>query len=45
MTTDSLISEAQAALDALMQEHQRPFKLTAQKLVANGSSQYTIHFF
>ena len=45
MTTDLLKSEAQAALDELMQNHQLPFKLEARELRSEGPLQYTIRFY
>ena len=45
MTIESLKLEAQAALEALMQEGQLPFKLRAWEVVSHEPSQYTIRFY
>lgn len=43
MTTDSLMLEAQAALDELMQEGELPFSLEARELITKDS-EHTIRF-
>lgn len=45
MALDPLKLEAQQALDELWKEKLVPFKLTVGKIVAEDSSQYTLHFF
>ena len=45
MALDPLKLEAQQTLDELWEEKLVPFKLTVGKIVAEDSSQYTLHFF
>ena len=45
MALDPLKLEAQQALDELWKEQLVPFKLTVGKIVADDSSEYTLHFF
>ena len=45
MTLDPLKLEAQQALDEMWLEKLVPFKLTVGKIVAEDSSEYTLHFF
>jgi hypothetical protein len=45
MALDLLKLEAQQALNELWKEQLVPFKLTIGKIVAEDSSEYTLHFF
>jgi hypothetical protein len=45
MALDPLKLEAQQALNELWKEQLVPFKLTIGKIIAENSSEYTLHFF
>ena len=45
MAIDALKLEAQQALDELLNEQLIPFKLKAEKVVAEDSGRYTVRFY
>jgi hypothetical protein len=45
MPNNALKLEAQQALDELMNEQLIPFKLTAEKVISEGSEKYTVRFY
>jgi hypothetical protein len=45
MATEDIKLEAQQVLDDLLKERLLPFKLTAEKVISEASSKYTIRFY